>query len=115
MLHLIKAQQQAASADQQAEPVVAATLDAKTVYKTSHAKSTSLMQDVSNTCSSPMMKHILKHDKLVGWEIVYWHLPTHYEVSCNLKYYSPSERFTVQTAAGVQQGDPLGSVNPVLL
>jgi hypothetical protein len=29
MLHLIKAQQQAASADQQAEPVVAATLDSK--------------------------------------------------------------------------------------
>ncbi len=63
----------------------------------------------------------VRNDKPVGWDIMYGHLRAHYGVSGNFKYYSPNETFTVQSEAGVQQGDPLGSllfalaIHPLLL
>ena len=120
MFHLIKAQLQAASEDQQADPVVAATLHSKNAFN--NLTRAHLVNVLDARCDRyATLPEDEEHDKQVGWDIMYGHLRAHYGVSGNLKYYSRSEVLTIESESGVQQGDPLGSllfalaIHPLLL
>ncbi len=51
-----------------------------------------------------------EHDKPVGWNILHNHQRAHCGICGHLEYYSRGEVSVIQSASGVQQGDPLGSL-----
>jgi hypothetical protein len=86
------------------------TIDSKTPAQQPQANTSTSSQRSRRRMS--VIRDLLddeKHDKLVGWDIMYGHIPSqaHYWVSGNLKYYGRHETCSqaVQSEAGVQQGD----------
>ena len=120
MFHLIKAQLHALPDDEHADPVVAANLDSANAFNCLTRQHLVDVLDAGCQHYAPLPQDD-QHDRPVGWDILYGHLRAHYGVSGNLKFYGSDSNYIVQSEAGVQQGDPLGSllfalaIHPLLL
>ena len=76
MFHLIKAQLQVASEDQQTDPVVATTLDSKNAFN--NLTRAHLVNVLDAGCDRyATLPEDEEHDKPVGWDIMYGHTFEH--------------------------------------
>ena len=114
MYHMLKSIGDIAETDTNVEdPIVILTLDSSNAFNS--LKRAHLISVLRQGCEHFVGPEQCSEDgKVIGWDILWRHIEANYGVHGVLKFFHNGEVDEVLSEAGVQQGDPLGSVLYVL-